>query len=151
MRGVLAKFPQNFTLKKATMNEFPVYGSLDVGFVDTKNVLYTQKLQVGDMFIFPKGLVHYQSNPTKEPAVAISSFGSANAGTVSVQQELMMEFLPKHSRPMFIPFKRSSPALASPEPSLDSSKKACTFVFQAINNYSLGSESRLMFVRTSKS
>ncbi|KAI5575521.1 hypothetical protein BDE02_10G216200 [Populus trichocarpa] len=118
MRGVLAKFPQNFTLTKATMNEFPalngqsvsyavlqypagslnpphthpraaellflVYGSLDVGFVDTKNVLYTQKLQVGDMFIFPKGLVHYQSNPTKEPAVAISSFGSANAGTVSV-------------------------------------------------------------------
>jgi quercetin dioxygenase-like cupin family protein len=118
MRGVLAKFPQNFTVTKATMNEFPalngqsvsyavlqypagslnpphthpraaellflVYGSLDVGFVDTKNVLYTQKLQVGDMFIFPKGLVHYQSNPTKEPAVAISSFGSANAGTVSV-------------------------------------------------------------------
>ncbi|KAG6758629.1 hypothetical protein POTOM_038988 [Populus tomentosa] len=118
MRGVLAKFPQNFTLTKATMNELPalngqsvsyavlqypagslnpphahpraaellflVYGSLDVGFVDTKNVLYTQKLQVGDMFIFPKGLVHYQSNPTNEPAVAISSFGSANAGTVSV-------------------------------------------------------------------
>ncbi|KAJ6983638.1 hypothetical protein NC653_026455 [Populus alba x Populus x berolinensis] len=70
---------------------------------------------------------------------------------LSSQQELMMEFLPKHSRPMFIPFKRSSPALASPEPSLDSSKKACTFVFHAINNYSLGSESRLMFVRTSKS
>lgn len=84
MRGVLTKFPQNFTLTKATMNEFPVHGSLDVGFVYTKNVLYTQKLRVGDVFIFPKRLVHYQSNPTKEPAVAISSFGSANAGTVSV-------------------------------------------------------------------
>jgi quercetin dioxygenase-like cupin family protein len=118
MRGVLTKFPQNFTLTKATMNEFPalngqsvsyavlqypadglnpphthpraaellflVYGSLEVGFVDTKNVLYTQSLQVEDMFIFPKGLVHYQYNPTQKSAIAISSFGSANAGTVSV-------------------------------------------------------------------
>jgi quercetin dioxygenase-like cupin family protein len=118
MRGVITKFPQNFTLTKATMNEFPalngqsvsyavlqypadglnpphthpraaellflVYGSLEVGFVDTKNVLYTQSLQVGDMFIFPKGLVHHQYNPTQKSAIAISSFGSANAGTVSV-------------------------------------------------------------------
>ncbi|KAJ6901588.1 germin-like protein 9-3 [Populus alba x Populus x berolinensis] len=83
MRGVLTKFPQNFTLTKATMNEFPalngqsvsyavlqytadgpnpprthpraaellflVYGCLEVGFVDTKNVFYTQSLQVGDI------------------------------------------------------------------------------------------------------
>ncbi|KAF5195419.1 germin-like protein 9-3 [Thalictrum thalictroides] len=37
------------------------------------------------MFIFPKGLVHYQynANPT-DPATAISAFGSANAGAVSV-------------------------------------------------------------------
>ncbi|CAK7325210.1 unnamed protein product [Dovyalis caffra] len=118
MRGVLSKFPQNFTLTKATMTEFPalngqsvsyavlqypagglnpphthpraaellflVRGTLEVGLVDTKNVLYNQTLQVGDMFIFPKGLVHYQYNPATTPATAISSFGSANAGTVSV-------------------------------------------------------------------
>jgi hypothetical protein len=37
------------------------------------------------MFVFPKGLVHYQSNANaKNPATAISAFGSANAGTVSV-------------------------------------------------------------------
>ncbi|KAF8403324.1 hypothetical protein HHK36_011426 [Tetracentron sinense] len=59
--------------------------SLEVGFVDTSNKLYTQKLQVGDMFVFPKGLVHYQFNPDpKKPATAISAFGSASAGTVSV-------------------------------------------------------------------
>ncbi|KAI9196445.1 hypothetical protein LWI28_023989 [Acer negundo] len=62
-----------------------VEGCLEVGFVDTTNKLFVQNLQVGDLFVFPKGLVHYQYNAdTKIPAVAISSFGSANAGTVSV-------------------------------------------------------------------
>ncbi|KAF5931154.1 hypothetical protein HYC85_032027 [Camellia sinensis] len=57
---------------------------MEVGFVDTANKLYTQTLQIGDMFVFPKGLVHYQYNAdvTKQ-ATAISAFGSANAGTVS--------------------------------------------------------------------
>ncbi|KAJ9177913.1 hypothetical protein P3X46_009841 [Hevea brasiliensis] len=64
---------------------FVVYGSLEVGFVDTTNKLYAQTLQLGDIFVFPKGLVHYQYNADpKDPAIAISAFGSANAGTVSV-------------------------------------------------------------------
>lgn len=62
-----------------------VEGSLEVGFVDTTNKLYTQTLQAGDIFIFPKSLVHYQYNasPT-EPAIAIAAFGSASSGSVSV-------------------------------------------------------------------
>ncbi|ERN13026.1 hypothetical protein AMTRI_Chr11g94180 [Amborella trichopoda] len=68
---------------------FLVYGSLEVGFVDTTNKLYTQKLQIGDMFIFPKGLVHYQYNSdTQNLAIALSAFGSASAGTVSVPSTL---------------------------------------------------------------
>lgn len=64
---------------------FLIHGSLDVGFVDTTNKLFTQTLQSGDLFIFPKGLVHYQYNPdAQNPAIAISSFGSASAGTVSI-------------------------------------------------------------------
>ena len=35
--------------------------------------------------MFPKGLVHYQYNSQPDmPAIAVSAFGSANAGTVSV-------------------------------------------------------------------
>ncbi|KAM7502301.1 hypothetical protein LguiB_001205 [Lonicera macranthoides] len=64
---------------------FLFQGTLQVGFVDTTNKLYTQTLQVGDLFIFPKGLVHFQYNADpKNPALAVSAFGSANAGTVSV-------------------------------------------------------------------
>lgn len=61
-----------------------VQGYLEVGFVDTTNKLYTRSLQHGDTFVFPKGLVHFQFNCGSGPAVALSAFGSANAGTVSV-------------------------------------------------------------------
>ncbi|XP_047976089.1 germin-like protein 9-3 [Salvia hispanica] len=68
---------------------FLVQGSLEVGFVDSTNKLYTQNLQQGDVFVFPKGLVHFQYNAdAKNPAVAISAFGSANAGTVSLPNTL---------------------------------------------------------------
>ena len=64
---------------------FLVFGSLQVGFVDTTNKLYTQTLQEGDIFVFPKGLVHFQYNADPQnTALAVSAFGSANAGTVSV-------------------------------------------------------------------
>jgi len=63
---------------------FLIDGSLSVGFVDTTNKLYTQTLLAGDIFIFPKGLVHFQACKGNDTAIAISAFGSASAGTVSV-------------------------------------------------------------------
>ncbi|XP_062193338.1 germin-like protein 9-3 [Phragmites australis] len=110
--------PQNFTVTKASMAEFPVLngqsvsyaalsyppgsvnpththpraselllvvdGALSVGFVDTANKLYTQDLATGDMFVFPKGTVHWQFNQGTQPARALSAFGSAAAGLVNV-------------------------------------------------------------------
>ncbi|XP_050371003.1 germin-like protein 9-3 [Argentina anserina] len=68
---------------------FLVNGTLEVGFVDTKNNLFTQTMQTGDLFVFPKGLVHYQYNAdAQNPALAISAFGSASAGTVSIPSTL---------------------------------------------------------------
>ncbi|KAK9999617.1 hypothetical protein SO802_019220 [Lithocarpus litseifolius] len=69
---------------------FLVQGTLQVGFVDTTNKLFTQTLQTGDIFVFPKGLVHFQYNADPQvPALAISAFGSANAGTVSIPNTLL--------------------------------------------------------------
>lgn len=66
-----------------------VEGALQVGFVDTTNKLFTQSLQGGDVFVFPKGLVHFQYNADPyNPAIAVSAFGSVNAGTVSVPNTL---------------------------------------------------------------
>ncbi|KAI3693873.1 hypothetical protein L1987_76828 [Smallanthus sonchifolius] len=64
---------------------FVLMGSLQVGFVDTTNTLFTQTLQQGDIFVFPKGLVHFQYNcDAKNAALALSAFGSARPGTVKV-------------------------------------------------------------------
>ncbi|GKV39741.1 hypothetical protein SLEP1_g47467 [Rubroshorea leprosula] len=35
---------------------FLIYGVLDIGFIDTTNKPYTQRLQAGDIFVFRKGL-----------------------------------------------------------------------------------------------
>ncbi|KAK1588748.1 hypothetical protein Q3G72_026640 [Acer saccharum] len=68
---------------------FLIQGSLQVGFVDTTNKLFSQTLQAGDMFVFPKGLVHFQYNAdAQKPAIAVSAFGSASAGTVSLPTTL---------------------------------------------------------------
>ncbi|KAM1116215.1 hypothetical protein TB2_006642 [Malus domestica] len=68
---------------------FLIDGTLEVGFVDTKNNLFTQTLQTGDLFMFPKGLAHFQYNVDAEnPALAISTFGSANARTASFPSTL---------------------------------------------------------------
>ncbi|XVE80320.1 hypothetical protein DITRI_Ditri14bG0130300 [Diplodiscus trichospermus] len=66
-------------------------GSLEVGFVYTTGKLNTQTLDVADMFVFPNGLVHYQYNPSSDqPAMAVSAFGSANAGTVSIPSTVLI-------------------------------------------------------------
>lgn len=56
-------------------------GSLLVGFVDTSNRLYTQRLRPGDCFVFPKGLVHFLYNTdVSKPALAVSGLSSQNPG-----------------------------------------------------------------------
>ncbi|XP_047963495.1 germin-like protein subfamily 1 member 1 [Salvia hispanica] len=56
-------------------------GSLLVGFVDTSNKLYTQRLRPGDSFVFPKGLIHFLYNTgISSPALAVSGLSSQNPG-----------------------------------------------------------------------
>ncbi|GLJ48654.1 hypothetical protein SUGI_1026480 [Cryptomeria japonica] len=74
---------------------FLVDGYLLVGVVDTTGKLFTQTLTKGDLFVFPKGLLHYQLNTDADnEALAISTFGSANAGTVSVPSTLFTTSIP---------------------------------------------------------
>ncbi|PKU63627.1 putative germin-like protein 9-2 [Dendrobium catenatum] len=66
-----------------------IQGAVIVGLVDSTNKLYTQTLYAGDAFIFPKGLVHFQVNgDSKYPAIAVSAFGSASPGTVSLPKNI---------------------------------------------------------------
>lgn len=66
-----------------------IQGWLEVGFVDSNNKLISQVLQTGDLFVFPKALVHFQVNrDPRYPAVGLSAFGSTNDGAVVLPRTL---------------------------------------------------------------
>nr|GEZ61853.1 germin, RmlC-like cupin domain protein [Tanacetum cinerariifolium] len=60
--------------------------SLLVGFVtsNTDNKLFTQRLEKGDVFVFPEGLIHFQQNVGKGYAVAIAALSSQNPGVITI-------------------------------------------------------------------
>ncbi|BBN00764.1 protein MpCupin14 [Marchantia polymorpha subsp. ruderalis] len=59
-------------------------GEIDAGVVDTKNNLFTATLKKGDVFVFPKGLMHFQINRSKtKTATVIAVFNSENPGRLS--------------------------------------------------------------------
>ena len=75
---------------RATEVLFLAEGTLLVGFVSTtNNQFFYQTLYPGDLFVFPRGLVHFQFNPHKsKPARAIAALNSQNPGTSQVAAAL---------------------------------------------------------------
>ncbi|KAH6818987.1 germin-like protein 10 [Perilla frutescens var. frutescens] len=76
------------THPRATEVVFVLEGELDVGFITTANVLFFKSIKKGDVFAFPKGLVHFQKNNGEVPAAVISAFNSQLAGTQSIATTL---------------------------------------------------------------
>jgi quercetin dioxygenase-like cupin family protein len=68
------------THPRATEVLYLVKGQLLVGFVDTTDKYYPAYLKAGDVFVFPKGLVHFQLNYGTTPALAIAVLNSQNPG-----------------------------------------------------------------------
>ena len=50
------------THPRATELLVVIEGTLYVGFITTNNTLISTTLEKGDVFVFPKGLVHFQKN-----------------------------------------------------------------------------------------
>ncbi|CAH2079155.1 unnamed protein product [Thlaspi arvense] len=62
-------------------------GTLLVGFISSNqdgNRLFAKTLNVGDVFVFPEGLIHFQFNLGRTPAVAIAALSSQNAGVITI-------------------------------------------------------------------
>ncbi|KAJ9551788.1 hypothetical protein OSB04_015833 [Centaurea solstitialis] len=61
-------------------------GNLEVGFVTSnpENRLIAKKLQKGDVFVFPQGLVHFQRNSGNDDAVVIAALSSQNPGAITI-------------------------------------------------------------------
>ncbi|KAG6555845.1 hypothetical protein Mapa_002486 [Marchantia paleacea] len=73
---------------------FLIEGSLDVGIVDTTSKLFTASINPGDLYVFPKGLVHFQINRGDTRAKAVVSFSSSNPGTVKLPINLFKTDIP---------------------------------------------------------
>ncbi|KAH6804244.1 germin-like protein 10 [Perilla frutescens var. frutescens] len=76
------------THPRATEVVFMLEGELDVGFITTANVLISKSIKKGDVFVFPKGLVHFQKNNGESPAAVIAAFNSQLPGTQSIAATL---------------------------------------------------------------
>ncbi|KAF9681433.1 hypothetical protein SADUNF_Sadunf05G0001000 [Salix dunnii] len=76
------------THPRATEMVFVLEGQLDVGFITTANVLISKTIKVGETFVFPKGLVHFQKNNGQVPAAVIAAFNSQLPGTQSITATL---------------------------------------------------------------
>ncbi|OIV95324.1 hypothetical protein TanjilG_07480 [Lupinus angustifolius] len=72
------------THPRATEVVFVLEGTLNVGFITTSNVLISKNITKGEIFVFPKGLVHFQKNNGKKIASVIAAFNSQLPGTQSI-------------------------------------------------------------------
>ncbi|XP_048568724.1 germin-like protein 1-3 [Triticum urartu] len=67
---------------------FVLEGSLDVGFITSTGKFIARTVCKGEMFVFPRGLVHFQKNNNGSPAAAISAFNSQLPGTQKLAEAL---------------------------------------------------------------
>jgi len=81
------------THPRATELLLVVKGELYVGFVSTNgtvNTLFATTVKPGELFVFPRGLVHFQLNVGKGPALAFAALNSQNPGAQAIAPALFM-------------------------------------------------------------
>ncbi|GAB4860678.1 hypothetical protein Ancab_035841 [Ancistrocladus abbreviatus] len=73
---------------RATELGIVLKGKVLVGFVTTGNVFYSKVLTIGEMFVIPRGLMHFQKNVGKGAALIVTSFNSQQPGAAVVPTTL---------------------------------------------------------------
>ncbi|PON34174.1 Germin [Parasponia andersonii] len=71
------------THPRASESGVVIKGKLLVGFVTTDNVFYSKVLTAGEMFIIPRGLIHFQLNVGEGKALFLVAFNSQLPGVVT--------------------------------------------------------------------
>ncbi|KAH0452182.1 hypothetical protein IEQ34_019481 [Dendrobium chrysotoxum] len=69
-------------------------GAILAGFISSSNSVYYKTLYKGDAMVFPRGLLHFQVQTGRSPAVAFGSFSSPNPGLQIVPFALFANSLP---------------------------------------------------------
>ncbi|KAJ4916153.1 Germin-like protein subfamily T member 2 [Raphanus sativus] len=73
---------------RATEVGVVIEGSVFVGFLTTNNTLFSKVINAGEMFVVPRGLVHFQWNVGKGKARLITAFNSQLSGVVVLPSTL---------------------------------------------------------------
>jgi len=73
---------------RATETDLVISGQVLIGFVTTGNVYYYKVLTAGQIFVIPKGLVHFQKNIGPGKALIFTSFNSQLPGAAVVPLNL---------------------------------------------------------------
>lgn len=73
---------------RASESGVVIKGKVLAGFVTTRNVYYSKVLTTGQMFVVPRGLVHFQLNVGEGEALVFTAFNSQLPGSAIVPLNL---------------------------------------------------------------
>ncbi|KAK6916950.1 Cupin 1 [Dillenia turbinata] len=93
------------THPRGTEMIFVLDGELDVGFITTADVLITKNIKKGEIFVFPRGLIHFQKNNGEKPASVIAAFNSQLPGAQVVAVSLFASTPPVTDDALSIAFQ----------------------------------------------
>ncbi|KAK6916958.1 Cupin 1 [Dillenia turbinata] len=79
---------QAWRAPRGTEMIFVLDGELDVGFITAADVLIAKTIKKGEIFVFPRGLIHFQKNNGEKPASVIAAFNSQLPGAQVVAVSL---------------------------------------------------------------
>ncbi|XP_065850918.1 auxin-binding protein ABP20-like [Euphorbia lathyris] len=69
-------------------------GAVNAGFISSANVVYSQNLKAGDVFVVPPGLLHYVINAGQTPVLGYVTFSSQKPGIQLMDSALFGNGLP---------------------------------------------------------
>ncbi|CAI9090796.1 OLC1v1025649C2 [Oldenlandia corymbosa var. corymbosa] len=72
-------------------------GALFVGIITTAGKFYSKIARKGEMFVVPRGLLHFELNIAKETATFFASFNSQNPGVIRVSGNFCQQWSPSLS------------------------------------------------------
>ncbi|XP_030944439.1 auxin-binding protein ABP19a-like [Quercus lobata] len=73
---------------------FVAEGTILAGFVSSANTVYFKSLKMGDIMVFPQGLLHFEINTGGTVAIGFVSFSSSNPGLQILDYALFGNNLP---------------------------------------------------------
>lgn len=76
------------THPRATEMVFVLEGMLDVSFITTSNLLISKTIKKGEIFVFPRGMIHFLKNNSNKHAAVLAAFNSQLPGFPTVAPSL---------------------------------------------------------------